>query len=708
MAAAAGGGAQRKKRRYLRAALLAILVVVAICAVVPSIRWRFHLLFLGATGQIPDIELHDLVLLMSPSSGQSVTRIIDTRNPYAVIRNPRTSTGDINAGGRLFQDQCATCHSPDGSGTANAPALFGREFKNGDSDWAVYRTIRYGVANTAMAAHPLAQPQIWQLVAYVRSLDSGHGVSAQAATPAANVQPLSYNELQAAQAPADDWLTYSGSYSSIRHSLLTQITPDNVQHLAVRWIHQLSAPMNAETTPLVRHGVMFATFPPARVMAFDAATGKTLWTYTHPLPIPFGGESGGSNRGVAMLDDKVFVGTGDARLIALSARTGTVLWDAEVGDYKNGVFITGAPLAVGDMVVIGVGTGRTGRGFISAFDANTGKERWRFYSIPQAGEAGNDTWAGDSWRNGGGPTWLTGSYDPQSDLIYWGIGNPKPDYDSGARKGDDLYTDSVVALHGSTGKLAWYFQFTPADDHDWDSAQIPLLVDQQVGTATQKLLLWANRNGFYYVLDRETGKFLAGVPFAKETWADGLDSHGRPIPHMESSPTHKGVLIYPGNTGGTNWWPPTYDPALHRIFLPVIEQGMVYFPTEQSGNFSAANSWPSGRDRSLYTAVRALDASTGKLIWEYKRDPRFVDNAISGLLSTQTGLLFGGDESTFFSLSAETGDLLWSFPTGGNIAAPPVTYSVNGEQFVAVASGSDLLAFALPKAAVPQGKTVKQ
>jgi alcohol dehydrogenase (cytochrome c) len=295
---------------------------------------------------------------------------------------------------------------------------------------------------------------------------------------------------------------------------------------------------------------------------------------------------------------------------------------------------------------------------------------------------------------------MTGSYDAQEDLLYWGVGNPKPDYDNAARRGDNLYTNSVVALRGSDGKLVWYFQFTPADDHDWDAAQIPILADAKSPQGPEKRLLWANRNGFYYVLNRVSGRFLTATPFAKTTWADGVDATGRPLLHVDSSPLHKGVVIYPGNTGATNWWSPSFDPAANRVFVPVIEQGMVYFPSERTAadKTSASESWPTGLGMSLYTAVRALDASTGKLVWEYRRAPRAEDNAIAGVLSTESGVLFGGDQSTFFALNSQTGTLLWSFATGGIFAAAPVTYSVKGQQFVAIAAGSDLLAFALKDA----------
>jgi alcohol dehydrogenase (cytochrome c) len=285
---------------------------------------------------------------------------------------------------------------------------------------------------------------------------------------------------------------------------------------------------------------------------------------------------------------------------------------------------------------------------------------------------------------------VTGSYDPQQDVLYWGIGNPRPDFEPAARKGDNLYSDSVVALRGMTGQLLWHFQFTPADDHDWDSSQVPLLADHGL----EKRLLWVNRNGFYYVLNRETGAFVRGVPYVRQNWAVALDPKGRPIRASMAGTGVQGVAVYPSAKGGTNWWPPSYDPDLDLVFVPALEQGMIFFPS--------AMTLPSTAGRSLFTAVRALDASTGKLVWEYRHPERLTDPNSSGLLSTRGGVVFGGDHGTFFALDARSGNLLWSTETGGSMYAAPVTYSVGGEQFVSVVAGRNLMTFALPKAPLPK------
>lgn len=679
------------KRRLLIGALGSLALIVFVFAV-PSLRWRAQLLILQVRGEIPGLTLQDVANLVAPGSDQHGSRLVSTRNPYSVIRNRHGSAADIQAGATLFRDRCATCHAVDASGTPAAPALVGREFKHGDSDWAVFTTIRSGVPNTAMQAHALPDTQIWQLVSYLRSIDTGS--SRHDETRVAVTTPLPYAELEALTAPGEDWLTYSGSYQSTRHSTLTQITPANVSQLALRWAYQFDVPpTKIETSPIVRKGIMYVTAPPGVVVALDARTGEQLWSFNRAPNSDTVGEAGGIiNRGVALLDDKVFVGTWDSHLIALSAKTGEVLWDSVVIEDKRYI-ISAAPLVYRDLVVTGVGTTKGGRGFIAAYDVNTGKERWRYVTIPGPGEFGNDTWAGDSWKEGGAPTWMTGSYDVEADLLIWGIGNPKPDYDASARAGDNLFSNSVLALRGTTGEYVWHFQFTPNDSRDWDSNQIPILVDYpgRDGIPPRKCVLFANRNGFYYVLDRENGKFLGGRPFVHQTWTDGLDANGRPLPRSAAAERLEGSLLYPGNIGGTNWWSPAYNPQLNLFYVPALEQGMVFF--------NSGDDWPVASNKPFYTAIRALDAETGALVWEHRSAPRLKQNEMGGLLSTATGIVFGSDLSTLYALDARSGSVLWSVPTGARIGAAPVTYAVDGEQHVAITGGRTLMAFALPRKA---------
>ena len=681
--------------------LVAVGVLVALAGAMmisEHVRWRAHVVLLYVTGQIPDIGLKPLLVYMMPGSDQYLRPLVETHNPYAVIHNVKTTPADLQAGAQLFRSQCASCHAPDGSGGGGGPALIHRAFKHGESDWAVYRAVRSGIPNTAMRPHPLPETELWQVVAFLRSInspDSTSGAVGHGAGRSLDVN-VSYDELAATREPAEDWLTYSGSYWSSRHSALRQINRENVHQLALRWIHEFDGqPTTIEVTPIVRRGIMFVTEPPGRVTALDATTGRKIWTYGHNVSREsLGGEFGAAaNRGVVILNDKVFFGTVDARLIAVSAATGALQWEVPVAQDPKRYAISAAPLAYRDLVVTGVATPDMisgGQGFIAAYDANSGRERWRFMTIPKPGEPGGETWAGNSGREGGAPTWLTGSYDPELDLLIWGVGNPKPVFDAAARRGDNLYTNSAVALRGSSGALVWHFQFTPADDHDWDANQIPVLADQKTAQGTEKRVLWANRNGFYYVLDRVSGKYLTAAPFAHETWTDSLDPQGRPKPLSDSSRQREGFVLYPGSVGATNWWSPSFDPALNLMFVPVLEQGMVYFTSGPSPPAPVGG-------RAFYTAVRALDAFTGRQVWEYRREPRQVNNVMGGVLSTNGRIVFGGDQGTFFALDSRTGKPLWSVDTDGAIRAAPVTFLAAGEQFVAIAAGRNLLTFALPK-----------
>src|SRR5580765_2355273 len=431
-----------------------------------------------------------------------------------------------------------------------------------------------------------------------------------------------------------NWLTYSGSYMSQRHSALKQITTVNVKNLELKWVFQAQSLQTFEATPLVVDGIMYVTQAPNDVVALDAKTGRVFWIYHYVLPQSLAVCCGQVNRGVAILGDTLFMGTLDAHIVAIDAKSGKPIWKTKVADNALGYALPVAPLVVKDKVIVGVAGGEYGiRGFIAAYDAATGKESWRFHIIPEPGEPGHDTWPGNSWEHGGGSVWVTGSYDPALNLTYWGTGNPGPDWNPAQRKGDNLYTDSVVALDADTGKLKWHFQFTPNDGYDYDSVQVPVLVDANWNGAPRKLMMWANRNGFFYVLDRATGKFLSGWPFVKVNWASGLDANGRPI----QTPQPPGQPTYPGNQGGTNWYPPSYSPRTglfyvsawehyRNIFQPVQQEyqegrqfnggrgaspiaGVANIPTLRRGPI---NTWT----EELGTgAVIAIDPKTGNQEW---------------------------------------------------------------------------------------------
>src|SRR5215471_6114197 len=374
--------------------------------------------------------------------------------------------------------------------------------------------------------------------------------------------------LRAGQEP-QNWLTYSGNYNSQRYSTLAQITPENVKNLELQWIFQVRSLEKFEATPIVVDGVMYTVEAPNNIIALDAATGRVFWTYSYTPAQTARPCCGRVNRGLAILGETLFMATIDARLIAVDAKNGSELWNVAVAKPESGYAMTLAPLVVKDKVIVGTAGGEYGiRGFIAGYDAKPGKEAWRCYTIPGPGEPGHETWPGnsDSWQHGGASVWVTGSYDPDLNLTYWGIGNPGPDRNGDERAGDNLYACSVVALDADTGKLKWYYQFSPHDEFDYDSTQVPVLADIQWQNAPRKVMMWANRNGFFYVLDRATGQFLLGKPFVEANWVDGFDAKGRPKKVL--NPTAEGTVIFPNNQGATNWYPPSYSPRTGLFYIP--------------------------------------------------------------------------------------------------------------------------------------------
>jgi len=507
--------------------------------------------------------------------------------------------------------------------------------------------------------------------------------------------------LRAARAEPASWLTYSGDFGGQRYSPLTQITPDNVRGLAPAWIYQALTPGLMQTSPIVVDGILYLTEFQGHVAALDARSGRLLWRYQQAVPpnlLALGFAP--TNRGVAILDSTVYVGAPDAKLVALDARSGAVRWIRPVADNALGYAITGAPLAVGDLVIVGVSGAEAGiRGFLDAYDARTGERRWRFYTIPAAGEPGVETWGGESWKTGGGSTWVTGTVDPALGLVYWGVGNPGPLWNGDDRPGDNLYTCSLVALDLRTGALRWHFQFTPHDTHDWDATEIPVLLEGQLGGKDRKLVTMANRNGFYYVLDRETGEFLAGTPYIRQSWAEGLDARGRPMVRPHTEPTTEGTTLTPNLHGGTNWFSPSYSPRTNLFYVAARQMSSRYYKypaTYTPGRYFLGGGESEFGGDSAQGAIKALDPLTGKERWRF---PLFSP-PWAGVLSTGGGLVFGGtNEGQFFALNALNGAPLWHFQTGAQINANPVSYAIGARQYVAIASGSTLQVFALPEPA---------
>jgi alcohol dehydrogenase (cytochrome c) len=504
-----------------------------------------------------------------------------------------------------------------------------------------------------------------------------------------------------------EWPTYHGSYSSTHHSALEHIHPGNVKDLELKWVWQAQSLEKFESTPLVVNGVMYFTEPSNNIIALDPATGREYWTYEHKLPEVTYPCCGKVNRGLALSGGILYMGTLDMKLLAIDAATGQKKWESTVGDYKQGYALAHAPLVVKDKVIVGTAGGELGiRGYIAAFSTETGKELWRFKTIPEPGEPGHETWENDAWKTGGASIWLTGSYDPELNLTYWGVGNPGPDWNPSVRPGDNLYSDSVVALDATTGKLKWHFQFTPHDEWDWDAVQTPVLMEGQWNGKQRKMMLWGNRNGFYYVLDRASGEFLHGVPFVKQTWAEKLDAKGRPIKIPGRGPSAQGTVTYPGVQGGTNWFAPSYSPKTGLFYLNAWEDYPgTYFSWDQKyetgkwyvGGGVKADLPPTRRFRlnrrdakAGYGAVRALKWDTGERVWEFK----MTDVSEGGILTTAANLVFTGNrEGYVLVLDARDGKLLWSKYLGGQAMTSPITYLVDGKQYVTLGMGHSLFTF---------------
>lgn len=513
----------------------------------------------------------------------------------------------------------------------------------------------------------------------------------------AAAQPVSYERLVNARSEQQNWLTYWGDYSAVRHRELTQIHTGNVKDLRVEWIFQTGQTGAFETVPLVVDGIMYITAGNGVAFALDARSGRQLWQYKHAFPP--GEKATGVNRGFAILGDRLFMVTPDAHVVALEARTGRLIWETEMAEYRKGQYTaTLAPLALNGTIISGISGAEFGiRGFIDAYDAATGKRVWRFWTVPAKDEPGGDTWLGDSWKRGGGSTWMTGTFDPASNTLYWGVGNPGPDLYGKDRLGDNLYTNSLVALDPATGKLKWYFQFTPHDTHDWDACETPMLLDLNWRGKPRKVVVQANRNGFFYVLDRETGEFLMGTPFARQTWAERLDAKGRPVLKGSTEPSPEGTPLCPGLAGAANWMAPSYNPATGWFYFPVREQCDVYYsspPVYVEGKPYWGSVFRGITDEKEWGLLKALDPLTGETRWDF----RYFRAPWAGTLSTAGGLIFAGDEDGYLmAFDARSGRNLWKFYTGNRLVSAPITWELKGRQYITMPSGAALITFALPR-----------
>ena len=553
----------------------------------------------------------------------------------------------------------------------------------------------------------LSAAEITNLVEYLQG-QSGRDLSKTAAQPMSG--GVSYDRLRNSKAEPQNWMMYWGDYQGTHFSPLEQIDTGNVKNLRAVWGVPTPGSVVLEATPLVVDGVMYVTTGgnPLTVLALDARTGREIWRYSRAQKVKNPYEINPYNRGVAVLGNRLYVGTLDAALLSLDARTGLPLWEIQIADTMEGYSVTSPPLILKDKVLVGITGGEFGtRGFIDAYEPAGGKRLWRFYTVPGPGEFGNDTWKGDSWRRGGTGAWLTGSYDPDLNTIYWAMGNPAPQIDRFTRgELDNLFSCSVVALDPDTGRRKFHYQFTPNDGHDWDSVQDMVLVDRLWHGQNRKLLLHADRNGMFYVLDRTDGKFLQGTPFVHQTWNAGFDASGRPlmVPNSNSSPGGS-ILVYPTGGGGTNFQSPSYSPATGLLYLQFAEGGAQY--TSGAAEFERGRQYigrapgrgaPPARganDPAPNSGIKAIDPETGSTVWQFQT---FQGSLTNGVLATAGNVLFASlRDGNILALDARSGKHLWHYQTGGNNAAAPISYSVDGRQYIALSAGNNLFSFALPE-----------
>lgn len=638
------------------------------------------------------------------------------------------STGSPQAAGReVFIAHCASCHGTNANGGEFAPSILTRVPLRSNEE--LITLLHNGIPSSGMPAFPtIVGEERSHLISFLRTLKPAQG-SATAHTSVtletgSTLQGVTLNrsasDLQLLgedqklhllrKTPSGryrevtsqtDWASYDGRTLGNRYSELSQINSANVSQLRTSWIFSIrTAPRELQGTPVVVGGIMYITTV-NECYALDAGSGRLIWHYQRSRSHNLASVAGtGVNRGVSVGGDRLFLQTDNAHLIALNRFTGALLWDVTMGDTRENYGGTGAPLTVGDTVVSGISGGDSGaRGFIAAYEQSTGHELWRFWTVPAPGEPGSETWKGSAIEHPGGATWMTGEYDPELNTIYWPVGNPDPDLIGDDRIGDNLYTDSVVALDPSTGKLKWHFQFTPHDVHDFDAMAPLAIIDANWEDKPRKLMIQANRNGFYYVLDRTDGKFLFGTPFTKKlTWASGLDSQGHPIPLPNQIPTHEGTLICPWLSGATNWYATSYNPGTGLYYVQTNDKCGIYIRRDQQfkigGSLMGGSNTADPADPGQ-RILRAFDIHTGKAAWELPQ----VGGADTGggVLSTAGNLVFfGSDDYSFAAADAKTGKLLWSFQTNQPPHASAMTYLFDHKQYVAISSGNDILVFSLP------------
>ncbi len=630
---------------------------------------------------------------------------------------------DADPGRKVFEGNCARCHGGDGNGGEMGPSIQRRLAKRDDQQ--LIALIHNGIPGR-MPPSKLDSAETTNLVKFLRGMQRrfvqpvtrmsapitdgrtlegevvGEGFAdLQLRTADKRVHLLrragsSFREVTS----ETNWPTYNGETGGNRYTTLSQINKTNVAKLASQWVFAIPNAGRLQVTPVVVDGIMYVSAPGNECYALDAGSGRQIWHYQGGKT-PGMGNDAGVNRGVGVAGDRVFFETDSAHLVALNRFTGDVIWNSEIADWHQNYFATSAPLPAGDMVITGVGGGEHGaNGFVAAFDQNTGKEVWRFWSVPKRGTPGSETWKGKELDHGGAPTWFTGSYDPELDTVYWPTGNPAEEYNGDQRPGDNLYSDCILALDRKTGKLKWHYQFTPHDLWDWDATETSVMVNAEWQGSQRKLMLHADRNGFFYVFDRSDGKLLLAKQFLRNvTWASGIGADGRPVKLPNQEPTAAGTKVCPSQDGATNWFSPSYSPITGLYYFQTFEKCSIYQKSD-SGTWQAGKSYLGGAQRTApdpkpERVLKALDIRTGTIKWEVPQAG--PAQSWGGTLATATGLvIFGAEGGELVAVDANDGKPLWNYATNQTWKASPMTYSFDGKQYIAVAAGPNILAFAVP------------
>ncbi len=646
---------------------------------------------------------------------------VSTMIVLALVGASRESVAQPQAVGRkVFETLCAVCHGADGHGGDTGPSIVYRLPLLPDDQLATL--IRDGRPAKGMPAVPLPAAELTPLTRFLRSIERREPTPVRTTVTTTDGRTLdglvlgegiedlqlrtSDNRVHLLRREGDafrpvttgtDWPTYNGDPGGNRYTTLTQIDSTNVARLAPRWMFTVAEAGNLQVTPVVVGGIMYVTAP-NECLALDAGSGRQIWRYKRSRTPGVSG--GGANRGVAVAGDRLFMVTDHAHLLALNRFTGELVWDSVMDDWRKNYGASSAPLVAGDLVISGVSGGEHGaNGFVIAFEQETGKEVWRFWTVPRRGEPGSETWQGKDIDHGGAPTWFTGSYDPALDLVYWPTGNPSKEYNGDDRKGDNLYASCILALDRRTGRLRWHYQFTPHDLWDWDATQTSVLVDAEWQGRPRKLMLHASRNGFFYVFDRESGERLLSTPFVTNlTWASGIGADGRPVRLPNQEPSPAGTRVCPSQDGATNWFSPSFSPQTGLYYVQTFEKCSIYTKSEQgeweSGRPYLGGSQKTAPEPTPRRILRAIDIRTGAIAWEVPQPGPAV--SWGGTLATATGLVIvAEDGGALMAVDATHGTRRWMFRTNATWRASPMTYMFDGRQYIAIAAGANILAFAL-------------